>query len=326
MTNRRLSFQRGLVPLSIALVAAACGAPTPVIRQPYSSGGGSGDGGFGTGGTGAVPGGELPGGMGGSTGLPGSGTGGATGAGGASGASGAADGGASDGNAGGSQGRGGAMGAGGVMGMGGRTGSGGAGGMAMPDAGRMDMGPMGAGGMMMPPPPMDAPIESSSIDVSPPPPPMDTGLPPGAACMKSGWTVEASRLCTSGQCLVMMASRKEPRYAVDGDIDTRYTSGIPQGSMGAETVTVSFPGPITITGVTITSQVGDGAAAYRIESSADGRTFSAFAPPLEGTGSDNIVVSFAAKTMRALRITQTGMKSVPWWSIHEISVAGCTTP
>jgi hypothetical protein len=326
MTNRRMNPRSGLVPLSIAFIigTAACTSPTPVIRQPFSNGGSPGDGGSGFG-TGGISG-SFPGATGGNVGVgvPDGGittdTGGASGAGGAAMAMGGSTG-AAGGmtGAGGAAGAGGRPGTGGVSGRGGAMGSGGAGSAGMVDAGRVDTGG-GSGGRPATP---DAPLEASSLDVSPPP--VDMGPPPNPmACMKSTWVADANTLCTAGQCLSMLPSRKEPKYAVDGDVDTRYTSGSPQGSRGAETLTITFPSPISFTGVTIVSQVGDGAAAYRLESSDDGETFRAFAPPVEGNGSDNIVVTFAARTMKALRIVQSGTKSVPWWSVHEVSVAGCT--
>ncbi|HEU0076026.1 MAG TPA: discoidin domain-containing protein, partial [Longimicrobiaceae bacterium] len=137
--------------------------------------------------------------------------------------------------------------------------------------------------------------------------------------MSSFWTAEASAICDNISCSSIPATAKEPMYAIDGDPATRYASGRAQGSMGPETLTIHFGGPITISGVGITSQNGDGAAMYKLEHSMDGATFNAFAPPAEGTGSDAIMAAFPATTMTALRITQTGTKPVPWWSVHEVT-------
>jgi hypothetical protein len=66
----------------------------------------------------------------------------------------------------------------------------------------------------------------------------------------------------------------------------------------------------------------DGPASYTARYSTDGTTFSAFNPAVGGVGSIDVVVTFAATTMKALRIDQTGVKD-KWWSIHELTTTGC---
>ena len=76
----------------------------------------------------------------------------------------------------------------------------------------------------------------------------------------------------------------------------------------------------------VTSNGGDGAKAYKLEYSTDGTTFVAFNPAVAGTGSDNITITFPATVMKAIRMTQTGAVVAPatnWWSIFEITFAGC---
>jgi hypothetical protein len=139
-------------------------------------------------------------------------------------------------------------------------------------------------------------------------------------CNRSTWTFTASVVCPT--CGV--ASQREPANAIDGNQATRYTSGIAQGSKGAETVTLSFRSPVTLTGARIVSAGGDGPSIYRFDWSTDRATFWTFEPPVTGPGTDDVTVTFPApKTLVALRVTQLGLKPIAWWSIHELTVAGC---
>jgi hypothetical protein len=190
-------------------------------------------------------------------------------------------------------------GAGGMVGTGGSggtvmTGSGGTGGAVARDSGADADGPRADAG-------------SDATDVS-----MD--LPPAAGCMPANWVFTANPACTGAAC----------RYAIDGNPTTRYATGRSQGSAGAESVTLTFSTSVTISGLRLTTSApGDGPAAYRVERSLLGAiNFVAFMPPVAGPGSDNLVITFPAQTMRAIRVTQTGTKN-PWWSINEMTITGC---
>jgi hypothetical protein len=233
------------------------------------------------------------------------------------------------GGSGGLTGSGGAIGSGGMPGTGGLTGSGGAigtGGMVAGTGGsadaRPDVGSGGApgsggmggtGGMVM-----DAGMEAAAGGSG--------GGSQVNGCDRSLWMISANTLCTTQQyCPGMPASQTEPRYALDGMLGTRYTSGQRQGSTASdETVTVVFPRNVSINALRLQSMGGDGIAAYRIEYSTDGTTFRGFMPPVTGTGSDDVTIQFPATTMRAVRIIQTGEKSAGWWSIHELTALGCS--
>jgi hypothetical protein len=142
-------------------------------------------------------------------------------------------------------------------------------------------------------------------------------------CDHRTWIFTPSVVCTTA-CAAMTDAQKLPANAIDGDTTTRYTTGITQGSKGPEVVILSFPQNVTLTGLNLFTKSGDGPIAYLVESSLDGANFSYFIPSAAGPGSDNLTVTFPAATkLRALRITQTGVKKTNWWSIHELTVEGC---
>jgi hypothetical protein len=235
----------------------------------------------------------------------GGGTGGTPeGTGGAPAGTGGSETGGSGGGSGGAAGSGGAMDAGSdtpMGGSGGRAGSGGSGGTGgTVDAGvdRVDAGG-GAGG---------------------------TDVPQINGCLNTNWMIAANTLCTTSQaCAGIPASDKDPHYAIDGDIVTRYTSGVQQGSPAQdETVTLTFPRTVTISGIRLrTTKPGDGVAIYRLEYSTNATTFMGFPTAVTGPGADDLTIPFPATAMRAIRIVQIGATSLAWWSIHELTVLGC---
>lgn len=105
---------------------------------------------------------------------------------------------------------------------------------------------------------------------------------------------------------------------------THYTTGRAQGSMGRENIVLTFTTLVTISGITLMTVLpNDGPAAYLVEHSMNGTTFTGFTPAIEGTGSDNLTIPFPAQSMRAIRVTQTGTKNPSWWSIHDITISNC---
>jgi hypothetical protein len=120
-----------------------------------------------------------------------------------------------------------------------------------------------------------------------------------------------------------------PAGAIDGDSGTRYTSG--QTQNGTEFFTLDFGGTVSITGITLDAGTStkDFPVAYKAEYSTDGTTFMAFNPAVMGTGAVQTMITFPKTQMRAIKIYQTGMQptgTTSWWSIHEITVQGCTSP
>ncbi|HEX3698279.1 MAG TPA: discoidin domain-containing protein [Polyangia bacterium] len=145
-------------------------------------------------------------------------------------------------------------------------------------------------------------------------------------CARANWNFTANTLCDTSDCTNIQGSDKDPQYAIDGNTGTRYSSGRPQGSAGAENVVLSFPHVVHVNGIRLlTLSAGDGPAAYKVQYSADGSTFLDFSPAAVGTGADDLSISFPAATvMKSFRVTQTGSKAVSWWSIHELTLIGCT--
>ena len=151
-------------------------------------------------------------------------------------------------------------------------------------------------------------------------------IPPVDGCLRSSWTFTPSVVCTTA-CLGMTAANTLPSNAIDGDMSTRYTTGLDEGSKGPETVVLAFAAPVSVTGITLYAKAAtDFPNMYLVESSTDGTTFTGFTPPVAGPGSTTLTIPFPGRTtLRAVRVTQTG-KSTHWWSINEMNVTGCQSP
>jgi len=176
-------------------------------------------------------------------------------------------------------------------------------------------GPGGSGGNPASIPSEDAGGSAASGDAG--------GAPAVNGCDRANWTFTASALCDTAACAGIPATQRDPAGAIDGDLSTRYTSGRYQGSAGPETVTLMFGHTVTLAGINLfTSALGDGPASYEAEYATTGTNFVAFSPPVAGAGSDNLSISFPARAMTAIRVTQTGSKAW-WWSIHELTLLGC---
>jgi hypothetical protein len=145
------------------------------------------------------------------------------------------------------------------------------------------------------------------------------------SCLNTSWTFTPEFVCDTANCPSVPASAKDPANAIDGVATTRYTDGRTQA--GGEYIILSFGGAVKISGINLlTTSAGDGAKSYQAQYSTDGTTFVAFAPPIAGTGADNLTISFPATVMTAIKITQTGAVVAPatsWWSINEITLVGC---
>jgi len=144
--------------------------------------------------------------------------------------------------------------------------------------------------------------------------------PATGPCARKGWTIASTPPCDA-TCL----DTQIPPNAIDGDLTTRFTTGHPQGSLGPETIVLTFPAALSASGLWLFSGApDDGPAAYRVEYSVDGTTFTAFNPAATGAGARNLSIVFPEKTtMHALRITQTGTKPLSWWSVAEMNLLDC---
>jgi hypothetical protein len=150
-------------------------------------------------------------------------------------------------------------------------------------------------------------------------------VPPPNPCDHSSWTFTPSVVCTTN-CVGMAVGQMLPANAIDGDVNTRYTTGIKQGSAGPENVVLAFPAPVSLTGISLYAKAAmDPPFMYHVEYSTDGATFMDFTPVLSGAGTTTLLVPFPKTQMRAIRVTQTGTWP-HWWSINELTVVGCTSP
>jgi hypothetical protein len=125
-------------------------------------------------------------------------------------------------------------------------------------------------------------------------------------CDRSRWKTSASAPASSA-------------FAIDGDLTTRWTTARFQD--GTDWFVVDFGGPVTLTSITLNdtqSYPGDYPGAYEARGSLDGVTFDD-APFVIGNGTDAAtVINFAARTMRAVKISQVGASNASrWWGIGE---------
>jgi hypothetical protein len=162
-----------------------------------------------------------------------------------------------------------------------------------------------------------------------------TGASNAMACSETGglWAFTPNTMCTGGNpsCGFCNANPGAcaPAGAIDGDATTRYTSG--QTQNGTEFFTLDFGATVSITGITLddTASPKDFPIMYKAEYSTDGTTYVGFTPAVTGAGAITTAITFPKTSMRSIKISQTGMVTAPatsWWSIHEITVQGCTSP
>jgi hypothetical protein len=118
-----------------------------------------------------------------------------------------------------------------------------------------------------------------------------------------------------------MASGNPPDNAVDGNINTRWSSGTSQTNgmwfqidLGAAN---TFRGLVLDAG----TSSSDYPRGYQVNVSNDGLNWGI--PVATGSGSSAVTtILFGNQNARYIRVTQTGSVSGLWWSIHEINVLG----
>jgi hypothetical protein len=111
-----------------------------------------------------------------------------------------------------------------------------------------------------------------------------------------------------------------PPNAFDGHLGTRWTTG--HNQMGAETFMVDLRKAEPVSRVILddTTFPTDFPAAYTLEVSTDGHSFTTVE---KGHGATVTDIQFATTTARYVRIRQTGTTPAPlgaWWSIDEMKV------
>ncbi len=124
----------------------------------------------------------------------------------------------------------------------------------------------------------------------------------------TGWALKASPSSTTDVV----------GNAIDGNIATRWTTGVAQTS--GQTFTVDMLAAKTISLITLDdgTSAGDYPRGYQLFVSSDGTSWgSAIA---SGTGTTNVVdIAFTPTTARYFKIVQTG-SAANWWSIAELTV------
>jgi F5/8 type C domain len=113
-----------------------------------------------------------------------------------------------------------------------------------------------------------------------------------------------------------------PGNAIDGNIATRWTTGVSQTNGEWFQVDMGGGTPPTFTNIVLDagSSTGDYPRGYRVNVSNDGTNWGS--PVATGAGSSAVTsISFSARAARYLRITQPGSNGL-WWSIHELNIYG----
>jgi hypothetical protein len=130
-------------------------------------------------------------------------------------------------------------------------------------------------------------------------------------CLNSKWKASASA----------SANVAPPPAGIDGNLTTRWGNGRFQD--GTDWFKVDFGGFVHIDSITLDNSMaypGDYPGAYAVYGSQDGTTFTG--PFATGSGTNNItVIRFAAQTVRAIRIDQTGKsRTTSWWQVGELRI------
>lgn len=119
-------------------------------------------------------------------------------------------------------------------------------------------------------------------------------------------------------------SGSAPAGALDGDVNTRWTTGIAQ--QPGQSFTVSLGSAVNVNKVLLDSgptSVNDYPASYQLWTSTDGANYTEYADG-SGNGRFTTITPWMGVTARYLKITQTGTSS-NWWSIAGLSVYAAGT-
>lgn len=134
-------------------------------------------------------------------------------------------------------------------------------------------------------------------------------------CSRASWNASASE---SSLRTDVPQLYNPPAQAIDGDGDTRWSSG--QAQIGGEWFLLDLgavAAHITQIVLDTSNHATDFPAGYKLEVSTDGTNYSLVT---SGSGSSLTTIAFSDKSARYLKITQTST-SASWWSIQEISIS-----
>ena len=133
---------------------------------------------------------------------------------------------------------------------------------------------------------------------------------PGAL-NRIGWVASASVSDGAGP----------PYNAIDGNINTRWTTGAPQQNGQWFEVDMGQTNTLYQLVLDAGSSSSDYPRGYQVNLSYDGITWGN--PVATGTGSSAVTtIAFPTNTARYVRVTQTGSTGGLWWSIHEFNIFG----
>lgn len=136
---------------------------------------------------------------------------------------------------------------------------------------------------------------------------LEASLPPTLKNQKE-WLVSAK------------ANSSAAKNAIDGNPETRYTSGAPMNK--GMWFQVELPSPTTLTGCVLEFEKSpqDFPREYILECSSDGKAWSTLA---KGNGSTHTLsIQHAPTETKFIRVTQTGRHPKMFWSIHELQLVG----
>ena len=123
---------------------------------------------------------------------------------------------------------------------------------------------------------------------------------------RTGWTATAS----GG------GGADTPARMLDGDANTRWSSGAPMAD--GQSITVDMRAVRGVSGISLSSAGADYARGYQVFLSTDGRNWTG--PVASGRGlSNQTFVDFDERDARYVRVVQTGSAS-NWWSVAEFTV------
>jgi F5/8 type C domain/Carbohydrate binding module (family 6) len=130
-------------------------------------------------------------------------------------------------------------------------------------------------------------------------------------CDRHKWTAKASD------------NNSDASDMIDGSLSGRWSSGADQD--GSEWVSVDFGGNVKLTSITLNNTQTSGSdypGSYAVYGSSDGVSFDSSAFKTGSGASNSTVISFSQRTVRAIKIKQTGTSNGGrWWSIGELQTA-----
>lgn len=135
---------------------------------------------------------------------------------------------------------------------------------------------------------------------------------PYVALNRNSWTVSASNSSTDPW--------NPPEYMIDGNDNTRWSTGVPQAS--GQNIVINFGSPENFDKIELLCDGNDYPGYYIVESSYDGINYTQIAlnNVAIGFGSKMVLLPSSPQNAQYIRISLTGAKPSYWWSIKEINV------